>query len=357
VGAEDAAPAFLFATCQVGAEAALKAELARAWPAFRFAYSRPGFLTFKLPEGHTLPDDFDLGSVFARAYGFTLGKVTAEALAAAADEVWRIAADRRFAGLHVWQRDMATMGHHGFEPHVTPAALAAEQLLREAYERRAVGRPLERAVEPGQLVLDCVLVEPHEWWLGFHRSRPGDSCHPGGLRSLAIPEEVISRAYVKMAEALAWSGLPIKRGERFVEIGCAPGGASQYLLEQGLNVIGIDPAAVDERIASHAKFTHVRKRGADVRRREFRGIHWLAADMNVAPEYTLDTVEAIVTHEATSIRGLLLTLKLPDWNLVEEIPNYLNRIKKWGYPNVRARQLAHNRQEICVAATKRKPSR
>ena len=37
--------------------------------------------------------------------------------------------------------------------------------------------------------------------------------------------------------------------------------------------------------------------------------------MNVAPRYTLDAVEAIVTHPEVNIRGLLLTLKLPDWDL------------------------------------------
>ena len=41
-------PRFLFATCQLGAEGALKAEVARRCD-FRLAYSRPGFLTFKLP--------------------------------------------------------------------------------------------------------------------------------------------------------------------------------------------------------------------------------------------------------------------------------------------------------------------
>jgi hypothetical protein len=89
-----------------------------------------------------------------------------------------------------------------------------------------------------------------------------------------------------------------------------------------------------------------------VRRREFRPFRWLAADLNVAPQYTLDTVEAIVTHPEVDIRGLLLTLKLPDWRLAEEVPAYLARMQAWGYGNVRARQLAHNRQEVCVAATR-----
>jgi 23S rRNA (cytidine2498-2'-O)-methyltransferase len=68
-------PDFLFITCQIGAERAVKEEMARCWKDFRFAYSRPGFLTFKLPEKHRLAEDFGLNSVFTRAYGFSLGKI------------------------------------------------------------------------------------------------------------------------------------------------------------------------------------------------------------------------------------------------------------------------------------------
>ena len=69
---------FLFVTCQVGAEKAVKGEVAQRWPDFRLAFSRPGFLTFKLPEEQFLAPDFNLSAVFARAYGFSLGKVSSE---------------------------------------------------------------------------------------------------------------------------------------------------------------------------------------------------------------------------------------------------------------------------------------
>jgi 23S rRNA (cytidine2498-2'-O)-methyltransferase len=110
-------------------------------------------------------------------------------------------------------------------------------------------------------------------------------------------------------------------------------------------------------VLDNRNFTHVQKRAADVRRRDFRGVTWLAADMNVAPQSTLDTVEAIVAHPTVNIRGLLLTLKLIEWSMAGEIPRYLERIRGWGYHDVRARQLAHNRQEICVAALRRRASR
>jgi 23S rRNA (cytidine2498-2'-O)-methyltransferase len=124
-------------------------------------------------------------------------------------------------------------------------------------------------------------------------------------------------------------------------------------LERGLLVTGVDPALVDPVVLAHSHFTHVRKRGADVRRRELRGFRYLVADLNVAPQYTLDTVESIVTHDEVHIEGILLTLKLLDWGLAEQMPDYLARIGGWGYRSVKARQLSHNRQEVCVAAEKR----
>jgi 23S rRNA (cytidine2498-2'-O)-methyltransferase len=161
---------------------------------------------------------------------------------------------------------------------------------------------------------------------------------------------MVSRAYLKMSEALDWSRLPIQRGHRAAEIGCAPGGASQALLDRGLHVLGIDPASVAPVVVANPNFVHLKMRGSDVRRRVFRGIRWLFADMNVPPQTALTTLQGIVTHGDVHIRGLVTNLKLPDWQLTEEVPLYLARVRSWGFPHTAARQLGHNRQEICIAA-------
>ncbi len=111
------------------------------------------------------------------------------------------------------------------------------------------------------------------------------------------------------------------------------------------------------RVAAHPNFTQIRKRGHEVRRREFRKTRWIVTDMNVAPRYTLDTIEAIVTHPEVNVRGLLLTLKLLDWRMADELPLHLARIRSWGFTDARARQLAHNRQEVCVSARQKAGSR
>ncbi len=341
-------PQFLFVACQVGAEAAVKNEMARDWPEFRFAYSRPGFLTFKLPRHRALGHDFDLGSVFARAHGFTLGKATGGTLDERAARVVELAGKTHYDHLHVFVRDPVQVGHRGFGPGPTESTVEAHQAIT-----RALGDTSPTPASPprsGHLILDCILVEPQTWWVGYHRVSAIPSRWPGGIFTIEPPADMVSRAYIKMREALAWSRLPVKRGDTVAEIGSAPGGASQAFLEKGLKVIGIDPAEMDERVAAHPKFTHIRKRGHEVRRREFRGVRWLTADINVAPQYTLDAVEAIVTHRDLKIEGLLLTLKLLEWKLADEVPAFLERVRSWGYRHVAARQLSHNRQEICLKA-------
>ena len=164
----------------------------------------------------------------------------------------------------------------------------------------------------GELVLDCVLVERHEWWLGWHRAASPETRWPGGVPPLAIPVPLISRAYLKIAEALRWSELPIAAGDRCVEIGSAPGGSCLALLERGLLVTGIDPAEMDPAVLAHPNFTHVRARAKDVKRSVFRDCRWLLMDANVAPGYTLDTLDGVITQGGARPEGLVLTLKLTD---------------------------------------------
>jgi len=353
-------PKFIFAVCQIGAEPALKAEVARNWPEYRFAYSRPGFVTFKVDENHPPSTGFDLRSVFARTYGISLGKVTGVDHAALAEQVWQLANGIPVQHLHVWRRDSTAAGERGFDPRPPASCLEIGELILQNRpntdgEQRRVG--LNEVAQAEQTVLDCVLVEPNEWWIGTHRASSISSRWPGGVPPIELPEHAVSRAYLKMAEALRWSKLPIAVGDHCIEIGSAPGGAAQCLLDEGLHVMGIDPAEVSPAVVEHPNFTHVRKRGSEVKRREFRDAKWLVADSNVAPNHTLDTLEAIVTYPDVYVRGMLLTLKLLDWKLTEEIPGYMARVRSWGYDYVKARQLAFNRQEICVMALQRRSFR
>jgi 23S rRNA (cytidine2498-2'-O)-methyltransferase len=373
---------FLFITCQVGAEATLKRELAKYRPAFRFAYSRPGFLTFKLPADHGLADDFDLKSIFARSYGFSLGKVdgSAELGARSAErsdasgsepsppitpaspfvpspamvaDVWRLAAGRAFTALHVWPRDLHAPGDHDFEVGQNDASRAVEAMLRGTTPPEFAPLATKRPTESGDLVLDVVLLDANRWWVGYHRASTLVTRRAGGIfDEIELPYEAVSRAWLKMEEALRWSNLPVRRGDIACEIGCAPGGSCQALLQRGLKVLGVDPAEMHPAVFDHPNFRHLRMRGAEMKRRELRGVRWLMTDMNVAPNYTLDTVEALVTHDDVEVEGMLLTLKLLDWKQADAAEDYRARVQSWGFSKIRMRQLQNNRREFCLFALK-----
>jgi 23S rRNA (cytidine2498-2'-O)-methyltransferase len=352
-------------TCRPGAESALKQEVARNEPEWRVAYSRPGFVTFKLPATGSL-DDQQLSErnwTLARTHGLSLGKVSGESMAELAMQVWQVAGNRSFAEVHVWQRDGQLINDDDSTTMlVPPLAAEFEQAIRAAAPESSRVKPLppgERrkpAPKHGR-VLDVVVVEPNEWWIGCHRVVTPQQRWPGGAIPVRTPAHAVSRAYTKMAEALAWSGMPIEVEDECVELGCAPGGSCQALLDRGLFVTGIDPAEVDPQLLEHPRFRHLRKRGKEVRHNEYLGVRWLMADMNLAPNYTLDAVEAVLQYPGVHIRGLVLTLKLSDWDQAERLAEYAARVRGWGYRDVRMRQLASGGQEVCLVALRRKALR
>jgi 23S rRNA (cytidine2498-2'-O)-methyltransferase len=324
----------------------------------RFAFSRPGFVTFRITGDAGNDSSPMLRSPFARTWGHSLGKVVgANELAR---DLWRLVAAQRathdiaqFHHLHVWQRESAFPGDEGFDPAVVTPAQEAGALLLAQRPKSATAPSLNAEAPVGETVLDCVLVEPHEWWVGWHRAESPETRWPGGVPLLGAPPNMISRTYLKIEEALRWSELPIKSGDRCVEIGSAPGGSCAALLARGCIVTGIDAAEMDPAVLAKSRFTHLRARARDVPRAAFRDARWLMSDTNVAPKHTLDTVEAIVNARDVRLEGLVLTLKLTDPRLAAELPAFHKRIRGWGYAHVRARQLAFNRQEVCVVATER----
>ena len=344
---------FLFAITQPGAERPLKNEIAREHPELRFAFSRPGFVTFRLPDPPPR-DEFALGSVFARTWGYSLGKVAGADDTQLARNAWRAVAEQHveqpLQHLHVWHRDRPLPGDDGYDGAGEELAHALGALLVEQQPQPSDPPNVNAAAEAGDVVLDCALVERNEWWLGWHRAGSPETRWPGGVPPIALPRRLISRAYLKIVEALAWSELPVGAGDRCVEIGSAPGGSCLALLERGLVVTGIDPAEMDAEVLAHPGFTHVRARAKDVKRSLYRDCRWLVMDANVAPNYTLDTLDGVLTQAGARPEGLVLTLKLTDAALAERLPAIADRIRRYGYRRVRMRQLAFNRQEVCAVA-------
>lgn len=349
---------FLFVCCQFGAEKTCKQELLTRYPDLRFAFSRPGFMTFKVTNPAMQPGQFELVSTFARVWGWSLGKANSdnqtELAEAIAVQVANVAGDQNFTMLHCWQRDLALPGRNGFEPGVSPVAAASAQILHDTLLPQLPGLQLNGTSQPGELTLCVVLVEPFEWWVGWHDASTVAQCWPGGAPPVELPPQAVSRAWLKIHEAVLWGRVPIQKDDVVAEIGSSPGGSSQYLLDRGASVIAIDPAAMDPAVAEHPSLVHVRRRARDVPKRALMNVQWLTIDVNMPPSYTIEVLRDYVQTRGLPVRGIVATLKLPDWKLATEIDNYRQQFIDMGFAFVHTRQLAFNRQELCLVALRKR---
>ena len=354
---------FIFTACQVGIESVLKKEIARTFPGMRGAFARPGFVTFKMttpPPECPLPEDVLQRSVFARTAAASLGKIETNQHDQLAAEVWKTASEHHLFvnRVHVFRRDPLPPGEQNFEPHIPPELISIhQQIIEQSPKKKFLGINAENIFYPaqsGETVLDVVMVEPNLFFAGTHvltETSPVHARYSGGILPISLPTDAVSRAYLKFNEGFLWSGIAFQPGSRCLDIGASPGGCSQFLLQQGAKVFGVDPGAIHPVVLNHPHFTHIRSRIKDTKRSVFRNIQWITADMNVAPNYTLDVLEEVITKMDSPIRGLLFTLKLVHLELAGTLPALLDRIRTWGFADVRMKQLAFNRQEVMVCLT------
>ncbi|MFM8704806.1 MAG: SAM-dependent methyltransferase, partial [Planctomycetia bacterium] len=293
--------------------------------------------------GDDPPDDCFPDLVFARSMVRSLGQASGPSAAERISALQKLAAHPTWDTIHVWHRDRRL--EQEVDRHAIRAALLS-----------AFGMPaaLPEMAAADDLVLYCRSDRAERWWVGGPRAGTPSSRLPGGMHPVTLTEDKVSRAWLKLDEAIAVFGLDLERGQRAVELGCAPGGACLRLLESGLAVVGIDPALVDDRVGKHPGFEQWRMRARDVKVRLFRGFDWIVADMNIDPRSTLESLERIVTASGVRPTGLIATLKLPDWSRAAELPAWLERFRSWGYEPA-ARQVSTAGREICVAAVRMRP--
>ena len=318
---------FAFATCLPGLEGALKKDVARARPELRFAYSRPGLVTFKA-EGAIADDDVP-GSAFARVWGRSLGPARTPEDAAHQLE---LAGVQR---VHVFARE--------------PDAEVDLAAWRDAATARSDARAGE--ARAGELVADVIVAPGEPAWLGLHRADAHHARWPGGLVPASVPDDAPSRAYAKIEEAIAWAELPVDAGHVALEIGCAPGGAMLALARRGLDVWGVDTAELAPVVLAEPRVHHLKTKVGALRWEELpERVDWLLVDVNLAPQVALHEVARLMPR-LRALRGAIITLKLNDDAVVAELPKLVDRVHGLGFARVRLRHLPSNRRELCAVAT------
>ncbi|MBU6152846.1 MAG: methyltransferase domain-containing protein [Bdellovibrionales bacterium] len=337
-------PRFYYATCQFGAEKTVKDEVLRAHPSLRFAFSRPGFMTFKEESGEA-PFIQNPESIFTRVWGESVGQGKGEdALQSLIPLI------PKGSVLHAFERDT-------FVPGDEPEGFVQNARIKKLMESGGL-QGFSNAPRVGEYVFDLIYLDEGHVFLGKHLHQDGMEPAPGNQPLISLPATAPSRAYLKLEEAIHRFKPECKAGTRVLEVGCAPGGASTAMLSRGFKVTGVDPKRVDPSVHQNTGFQFIQKTAKTLTRDDLKTANpeWLVLDMNLAPLEALDEIHHVL-ELLRSIHGSklalnkgFLTLKLNDWKFASSIPLYLKRVSELGFRDLAAVQLCSNRQEFFVYA-------
>lgn len=336
---------FFFALCLPGSEAWLKEEMRLIRPDLKFAFSRPGLVTFK----GTLSLDTLPRPTFAQVSGLSYGKIDSEKAIAAAHLLRDSLAVRRCLMRFEPRAPELFESKEARQAALGPVI----QALQSQGLADKLDRDVEREADTNELLVHIIAVEPGEFWLGLSNATAPDDRFSGGNPKVDLPQEAPSRAYLKIEEAIRLFRLDFKSGETVIEVGSAPGGASLALLDRGLNVTGIDPGEMSETILKNDRFTHLRTPVSRVEESKLpASAQWVVLDMNVAPQASLSAITPLVLRYRSSLKGLVLTLKLNESEFVRDIDSFKAKISALGFRSIHTRQLPSNRQEFAMIALK-----
>lgn len=294
---------FYFVLTNPDAEGLLKMEMTSRYPELKMSYSRPGFITYKSP----LPVDFR--PYMARLSGLCLGKFKAEEITQ--DKFW------------FWKREDYQEVPEKFQ-QISDSSL----------------------YKIGEKVTTVMMVGKDEYWVGEYKLLPTHFQTPGEVSSIPV-RTVPSRAYYKIAEAAEAFDLEFDHEEVVLELGSAPGGASLFLLENDLRVIGVDPAEMDPVVAGKFNFRHWKCAFETLRKEDFKdNVDWIVSDINLPPTVVLAQVNRLLGF--LNPKGMVLTLKFTDEKHLKLLVNVVDTFRRQGWRKTELKYLPSHKKEIAL---------
>ncbi|WP_052888860.1 SAM-dependent methyltransferase [Thermogemmatispora carboxidivorans] len=249
------------------------------------------------------------------------------------------------------------------QPPVRSLAYTSGQLNQKlasviSEETRAI-----ESIRKPRIVLSIALTA-ERGFVGISLAEENLSSWPGGERHFARLPEQISRAELKLLEALEVFNLTLPTEGEALDLGAAPGGWTRLLLQAGLHVVAVDPAALAPALHEEARLRLEHKRcSAEVYLAE--ALHRSRRFAVITNDMRMDARDAarLLVRAADLLRGdgfVLSVLKLPHATKhIQPLPVLREAlaILQGTYAIVKARQLFHNRQEVTVVAGSPRQSR
>jgi 23S rRNA (cytidine2498-2'-O)-methyltransferase len=268
-----------------------------------------------------------------------LGAADAELLAGQIQKISRRTAGKPLA-LHVFAPDSDAGNLR------SAAALALQARLSEVL--RAQGATLlpdgRAAHEAGGELAQVCLLSDDQVAVGVLPARSAPSLFPGGRQRVRRAKDAPARSGLKLSEALAWLGHGPQAGEVCVDLGAAPGGWSQVLLDRRCHVVAIDPG----RLAPHlqGRLEHLRMNAFSFEPEI--PADWVLCDMAYRPL----EVAALLAKWGRKrwAQFLLANIKLPMSRRVDMLARVREILQTGGWTGLRMRQLYHDRNEVTLTA-------
>ena len=206
---------------------------------------------------------------------------------------------------------------------------------------------LETRLDDAQKIVSIYLYRD-EAYAGCSTARDNLNQHCDEHRVSSRCAREISRAEFRLMEAIRKFGLDIPQG-RALDLGAAPGGWTKVLADAGMQVVAIDPAELDERVARLPTVTHVRSKAEDC---ECGGdFDLLVNDMNIDPEESAETMVRMDPHlkpGAFAIMAVKFVIRKPRKLLGNIMPTLAEE-----YDLLRVKSLFHNRREVTMLLERR----
>lgn len=252
---------------------------------------------------------------------------------------------------------------------VRNARMRCENGSTAIHLRRVEGTPFPYSAADTKAVLDAVIMElgaettmqspeqilsifagKDELYVGWGTPAEQLSDWPGGAVRFQREDGQISRAKFKLLEAERAFKLYLETFREALDIGAAPGGWTQLLLERGLRVTSVDPAELHPKLAAYPRLTALKKNASDVHFAPGT-FDLLVCDMSWSPmqmaKLVLEKADALQDGAAA-----IITVKLMHKKPLQTIRDVVAKLESV-FELRKAKQLFHNRDEITLYLTKR----
>lgn len=200
----------------------------------------------------------------------------------------------------------------------------------DGYEKYLLKHPLIFAKRMGVFIEkiehqteSSIQLKDKEYWKYNLIKTP---CDTYDINVSDLPKKAPARAWHKIQEACEHFDWKIEKDDVVIEIGSAPGGISHFLIEKGVRLTAIDPAAMDKDLGD---FIHLKMSIFDVEKKHLpRNCDWLISDLNLNGDLNISQCKRIAKLYP-NLKGGFITIKTPKDFDVKHMQKWADEFKNF----------------------------